>query len=198
MKLRYPLILASASPRRKKLLQDLGLSSFEVLPTPSDEQGAESQSYPIAPLAICADKWQCARSLLKSQDPSLILTADTMVFLGQKPLGKPKDETEARSFLQALSGREHEVITAYALGPSHLPHPLVSRWAKTKVWFRPLQEQEIEEYIRSGSPFDKAGGYGYQDDQGKQFVSRLEGLESTVIGLPIELLREDLELFTSI
>ena len=195
MQLRYPLILASASPRRKQLLQQLGLSSFKVCPAPSDEQGAESQSYPIAPLAICADKWQCAKKFLNAPEPCLILTADTVVFLEQKPFGKPKGENEARSFLQALSGRAHEVITAYALGLSHLPHPLVSRWAKTNVWFRPLHAQEIDEYIRSGSPFDKAGGYGYQDDQGKQFIIRLEGLESTVIGLPIELLNEDLQLF---
>ncbi|MCS6838726.1 MAG: Maf family protein, partial [Bdellovibrionaceae bacterium] len=112
-----------------------------------------------------------------------------------KPMGKPKDRDEAYFFLKTLSGRTHEVITAFCLGLNLYDHPQTTRWAKTLVTFKKLSDEIINQYINSGSPFDKAGGYGYQDDFGKSFVESINGLESTIIGLPIELLLDELTPF---
>jgi len=109
-----------------------------------------------------------------------------MVFLDEKPLGKPKDRDEAIHFLNLLSNRTHFVITGFSLGLSEQDLPKTSKSIISKVTFKPLCSSLINDYVESGSPFDKAGGYGYQDDVGSSFVSSIEGLESNVIGLPIE------------
>jgi septum formation protein len=182
--LKFPLILCSKSPRRSKLLKDFGLS-FEILNIEVDESYPLDLKKEIIPIFISDKKWHAAKAII-SHPHSIILTADTMVFLDEKPLGKPKDREEATYFLKLLSNNTHLVITGFSLGLSTGSTPQISKSIKTKVTFHNLSNKQIEDYVASGSPFDKAGGYGYQDDVGASFVRHTEGLISNVIGLPVE------------
>jgi len=130
-------------------------------------------------------------------DNELIITADTIVCLGEKILGKPKDEKEAFKMLNELSGKEHEVITAVYLKTKQKTH---SFYDSTSVYFRGISEQSITEYIKNYQPFDKAGAYGIQEnrEEGKninRFIEKINGSYSNVVGFPIEKLREKLVAF---
>ena len=180
MQLSHPLILASRSPRRSALLQQIGLNPSlapcdvpEVMdPSLSPAQNAES-------LAV-----QKARCGAKDVRDGIVLGADTIVVIDGETLGKPSDDADAVRMLLLLSGRTHTVHTGFAL----LECPsgrLVSGVESTRVTFRTLPREEITEYVRSGSPMDKAGAYGIQDDYGAVFVTRIEGCYYTVVGLPL-------------
>ena len=181
------LILASASPRRRELLQQIGLS-FIVRPADS-EPDVSGLSPEETVQAIALGK---ARSVAaESAADDLILAADTLVYLDGQPLGKPKSPDEAAAMLQALSGREHHVCTGVALLQG--PRCLVS-CEKTAVRFRPLSPERIAAYVASGEPMDKAGAYGIQG-LGCLLVEGITGDYFNVVGLPLGLVSDMLARF---
>jgi len=176
------LVLASASPRRRALLAEAGLS-HRVLPVDIDETPPPGER-PEQVAVLLARRKALAASRVTPERP--LVAADTIVVLDGRLLGKPADRNEARATLRALSGRRHDVITGMCVlteGAIRL------RAVITEVWFRRLTEKEIEDYVATGEPMDKAGSYGIQGRAGK-FVARLRGSRSNVIGLPVEELRE--------
>lgn len=172
------LILASASPRRRALLAELGIA-FDVIPGDVPEEPAPGE----APGAFAARLARAkAEAVARAHPDAYVLGADTVVALDGAPLGKPADRADARRMLAALSGRTHTVRTAVALvGPDGR---VDEAQACTTVEFRALGMAEIEAYLDSGEPFDKAGAYAVQGGAGA-FVRRLEGSYSNVVGLPV-------------
>ena len=179
-------ILASASPRRRELLAQLGLS-FMVLPSRLQEINRSGMRPHVHATYFAEAK---AKEVANRHPHEWILGADTIVVLGQEILGKPADFTEASSMLSRLAGQNHRVITSICL--IHASMEVVeSEWVETKVCMRSLSVEDIEGYIRTGEPMDKAGAYGIQGIGGC-LVQRIEGSYSNVVGLP---LCETLELF---
>jgi septum formation protein len=179
MQYKRPLILASMSPRRARLLRQIGID-FTVDPAHINEDYDGSE-----PVEFAREMSRRKASEVASRyDDGLILGADTIVLFQQRILGKPGNAEEARKMLLSLSGAVHEVITGVTIieRPTGL---IITDHELTRVWFRTLSENEIERYIESGSPFDKAGGYGIQDDHGAVFVSRIDGCYYNVVGLPL-------------
>jgi septum formation protein len=174
------LILASQSPRRRLLLRQIGLR-FSVRPSdvPETVLGHETPAHNVKRIALAK-----ALEVAKTEKSGIVVGADTIVVLKGQILGKPRAAREAKRMLRTLSGKQHTVYTAFALVDSRTLRRVV-RLEKTKVWFRKLSHQEIDEYVRSGSPMDKAGAYGIQDDYGAVFVSRVEGCFYTVVGFPL-------------
>jgi len=169
------LILASASPRRRELLQQLGYR-FRVVASDVDERWQEGDAS-VADHAI-----RLAREkALAAPDGAVVLAADTVVHLAGEVLGKPADRAEALATLARLSGREHEVITAVAVCSGGRLAEAVSR---TRVWFRDLSEAERIAYWDSGEPADKAGSYAIQG-LAAAFITRIDGSYSGVVGLPL-------------
>ncbi len=173
------LILASQSPRRKELLSTL-VSDFEVIPSQSDETFGKGD-IDQALLNVARAK---AQEVFDRHPNDVVLGADTIVVDRGKILGKPKSKQEAFEVLKSLSGREHEVKTGVVLLSKNGIQQEVST---TLVHFRDLSDQEIEAYVQSGKPMDKAGSYGIQETD---FVDALEGSRSNVIGLPLEVLEK--------
>ena len=182
---KYPLILASASPRRKRLLQQIGLP-FRSLPSNIDEENVEGEPSAIA--RILAEKK--ARAAYSRSNKNWILGADTIVVLGEAILGKPLSHEDARSMLNLLSGREHKVITGFSLiNPSgKVAH---SEHVASLVDIKRLSGREIKAYIATGEPFGKAGSYGIQGI-GSFMVKGISGSYSNVVGLPLCALIESL------
>jgi septum formation protein len=186
------LILASASPRRAEILRNAGIQ-FEVRATDVDESRLTGE-FPgdyVRRLAL-AKAQSAAAKYLEPVDEMLILGADTVVVVDADILGKPVSPDDARSMLRRLSGRVHEVHTGLALLPSTRAEQRIVEEI-TRVQFAPLGEEEIEDYIATGEPFDKAGAYGIQGIGGR-YVTRIEGCYFNVMGLPLarlwSLLRE--------
>jgi septum formation protein len=175
-----PLILASQSPRRKLLLRQIGLR-FVVRPSAVREDlwAHETPEHNAKRIALSK-----AVEVSRSVKRGIVIGADTIVVLGKEILGKPRNPSEARTMLRRLSGRMHTVYTAFALIDAETRRRVV-RIEKTKVWFRELSHEEIKEYFKSGSPMDKAGAYGIQDDYGAVFVKRVEGCFYNVVGFPL-------------
>ena len=180
MTLRVPFVLASGSPRRRRLLQGIGLG-FEV-DVPDVDEAVDVRLMPDALVQHLAQKKVAAVAARRPE--ALTLGADTVVVLEGEVLGKPADEDEARAMLRRLSGATHRVFTGLAL-----LHPASDRcrtaYEETRVTFGALTEREIGAYVASGSPMDKAGGYGIQDDHGALFVARIDGDYYNVVGLPL-------------
>jgi len=183
----FSIYLASSSPRRSELLNQIGVS-FSLVPITLEEKpevGELAQDY-VLRLAL-----QKARTgFANSNKDRLVLGADTIVTIDHKILEKPRDKRHAKEMLQLLSGRVHQVFTAVALcQDGHAKSVLV----KTEVSFKRLSEQEIYDYWQSGEPLDKAAGYGIQGIAGK-FITNISGSYSGVVGLPLfetsELIRE--------
>lgn len=171
--------LASASPRRRQLLEQLGLR-FEVLPADVDETHRPGEAPADYVLRLAAAKAGTAAARLG--DPAArVLGADTAVVLGSMVLGKPRDREEALAMLAQLSGRSHQVLSAVALWHRAA---LSTALSESHVSFRPITTAEAEAYWATGEPADKAGGYGIQG-LGAVFVERLEGSYSGVMGLPL-------------
>lgn len=178
-----PLILASASPRRAELLRFAGLA-FEVIPANVDESRRPGQS-PVEH----ASRLAMAKALAGGHRHRLVLGADTTVFIGERIFEKPADRLEAAEHLRALSGRSHQVVTAFCLASGG--SPLVWREVISRVCFRALTEKEIEAYAEDGEGLDKAGAYGLQG-LGGFLVESIEGSYTNVIGLPLTELKEAL------
>jgi septum formation protein len=174
------LVLASQSPRRKQLLSDAGLK-FRISVFPVDEKPLDSGS-PIDTAIYLSELKAKAFPREKMKQNTLLLTADTVVSIDQHLLGKPKDKQDAIQILNQLSGRSHNVITAFTLSSKS---KMKSFHAVTKVFFRKLSREEIVEYIQEYKPYDKAGAYGIQEWIGKIGIQKIEGSYSNVMGLPI-------------
>ncbi|MBC7182502.1 MAG: septum formation inhibitor Maf [Marinobacter sp.] len=172
------IILASASPRRAELLQQIGLN-FTVRPADIDETPEPEETPEHYVERLAREK----ALLVADASPScLVLGSDTSVVLDGVVLGKPCDTAEARAMLHRLSGATHQVMTAVALICNGRCH---SRLVVTEVRFRSLSADEIEAYVASGEPMDKAGSYGIQG-LGGIFVNELRGSYSAVVGLPLQ------------
>lgn len=181
MKLTLPFILASQSPRRKHLLDTLGLS-FCVVPSTVDEIVPPHLTDPVEIVEHLASLK--AQDVAKQHPDALTLGADTLVVLNNQILGKPNDPQEARSMLKTLSGVTHTVYTGLALLHPTTEREMVTHEA-TAVSFASLSDAEIEAYVATGSPLDKAGAYGIQEDLGAVFVSGIRGDYYNVVGLPL-------------
>ena len=175
----YPKIaLASASPRRRQLLQQLDVC-FDVVTPDIDESILDNESAAAYVSRLALTKAQKGMQLLAGQLP--VLGADTSVVIDKHILGKPTDKADFLQMMQKLSGRCHQVVTAVALvTPGQCWQALVS----TDVCCREISPQEMSDYWQSGEPIDKAGGYGIQGRAGK-FVECLKGSYSAVVGLPL-------------
>lgn len=171
-------VLASASPRRSLLLTQLQVA-HQVWPAQIDEGRLPAETIEQCVQRLAAQKAQTVWSALRSELP--VLGADTVVIVGGQMLGKPRDREDALRMLAALSGREHEVLSAVAVHTSKLQQVRLSR---SLVRFRPLERAECEAYWDSGEPTDKAGAYAVQG-RGAIFIESLQGSYSGVMGLPL-------------
>ncbi len=183
----YNIILASASPRRRQLLNELGIS-FRIQAKHINEDFDE-QLAPQAVAEYLSNKKAQSFTVNEINDNTLIITADTIVTIDGIILGKPKDEEEAKSILQQLSGRSHKVITGVTLR-SVTKSKTFS--VETTVFFKKLSDSEIDYYIKIFKPFDKAGAYGIQEWIGHAAIERIEGSYFNVMGLPTHRLYEEL------
>ena len=173
-------ILASQSPRRRQLLGQIGLQNFELL-SPDADESYDSKLHPEEIVSVLSRRKAEAAAQLLGDPAAVIIAADTMVFLDQLRLGKPRNEEEAFQMLSALSGKTHQVRTGVTAAQGGRR---VTKVETTDVTFRSLCEREIWAYIRTGDPMDKAGAYGVQG-RGALLVERLEGDFFNVMGLPV-------------
>ena len=185
-KMEKRIILASKSPRRKELLGGI-YQNFEVITREVDETLPDTVHPCVGVEMLAVRKGAAVRDMVG--DECLIISSDTLVELDEVALGKPVDEADARAMLRSLSGGSHNVHTGIAV---HYNGEVYSGVATTEVFFRELSEVEIEEYIASGEPMDKAGAYGIQGRAG-EFVTHYEGDFDTVVGLSMRLLKELIE-----
>jgi septum formation protein len=171
--------LASASARRQTLLEQIGVG-FEQLHVRVDEQSRAGEPADAYVQRLALAKARAGRAFLDTLDPRPVLGADTAVAVDNRIMGKPHDRAQGLEMLRALSGRDHEVLSAVALAGGHE----VLRLSRSRVSFRVLEEAECEAYWETGEPLDKAGGYAIQG-HAAQFIERLEGSYSGVMGLPL-------------
>lgn len=173
-----PLVLASASPRRRELLERVGLRP-EVVPSTAAEPPHAGGSA----LDYCLDNARAkAEEVARLRPDAFVLGADTEVIHDGRALGKPGDLAEGRRMLTRLAGRDHVVVTAFVLiAPGGRR---IERRVETTVVFKALTPREIDAYLATGEPFDKAGGYGIQGI-GAFLVARIEGSYTNVVGLPL-------------
>ena len=181
------LILASNSPRRRQLLTDLGLAYEIRLRAVNEDFPPELRRAAVAEYLAARKAAAYAPDLAPDE---VVLTADTIVCLGDDVLNKPADAAEAAAMLTRLQGRAHDVFTAVCLRTGNGRQVVFSD--RTTVHFRPLTPAEIEHYIATARPFDKAGAYGAQDWLGMVGITRLEGSYFTVMGLPTHRVWEEL------
>jgi septum formation protein len=184
-----PIVLASASPRRRDLLNEIGLS-FEVVPPNVDESTGLPDEPEAHALALAERK---ARAVAESREEGVVVAADTIVVVDGRVFGKPEDEDDALRMLKTLSGRAHLVHTAVSV-LDVTPGRLESRVTTTRVTFRAASEDELRRYIGSGEPMDRAGAYAIQGIGGL-LVAGIEGDYTNVVGLPVGV---TLDLLTSV
>ncbi|MDB6020424.1 MAG: maf [Pedosphaera sp.] len=181
-----PLILASGSPRRSELLRGMGVS-FSVLQSDAEEIHNEQMT---ATEISQLNAYRKARAVAKKFPDSLVLGADTLVYLGTTLFGKPRDAEDAYRMLKQLQGKKHEVVTGVCLLRLR-GHRQTIFAESTEVKFRPLGVKEIRDYLSRINPLDKAGAYAIQE-HGNKVVECISGSLSNVIGLPVERLSEEL------
>lgn len=179
------LLLASNSPRRKELLTQLGYQ-FNIVKIDVDE------SYPsdLKPHEIAEYVSAKKAKAFDVNENEILLTSDTIVALDQKILLKPKDENEAFEMIKSLSGKVHQVYTAFTL---KVVDSEISKTSKTDVEFSEISDEEIKFYIKSYKPFDKAGSYGIQEWLGMTKIKNISGPFYSVMGLPVDLVYEELK-----
>lgn len=185
---KYKVILASNSPRRKELLSGLGID-YEVRTLPDvDESYPESLQGADIPLYISKEKADAYRALL--QPGELMITADTIVWLDGRVLGKPKDREDALQMLRDMSGHTHEVFTGVCITTTDWQRSFA---AQTEVRFAQLTEEEITYYVDRYQPMDKAGSYGVQEWIGFIGVENISGSYFNIMGLPVQRLYRELK-----
>ena len=173
------LLLASASPRRADLLKAAAIP-FDVLAVHVDESPVGGETPEAHVRRLAEDK---ARAASLRRPGAVVLAADTVVVVDDHILGKPRDAADAAGMLRSLSGRAHAVLTGVAMLSASTAAVEV---ACTRVWFSPLDDEEIDWYVRSGEPLDKAGAYAIQG-LASRFIERIDGSYSNVVGLPVAL-----------
>ena len=183
----YQIILGSQSPRRVELLRGLDLPFEQIRLEGVDESYPTDLPLEEIPLYIARVKAEAYRPLLGER--TLLITADTLVFIGDKVLGKPRDAAEAKAMLRELSGQKHTVTTGVVL---MTPDRSVAFSDTATVEFLPLTDEEIDYYVTHYQPLDKAGAYGIQEWIGYRAIRRIEGSFYTVMGLPVHLVGEQL------
>lgn len=187
------IVLASGSPRRREILTNLGLD-FDVFISEADEESVSPDGISVGvyvqELAIL--KASAAAKLISGEDV-LIIAADTVVALGDKIYGKPKNEEDAKEMLLELSGKSHSVFTGVCVMRAKNAHSICAA-VETNVYFKELSEEKIERYVRTKEPLDKAGAYGIQG-KGALLVDKIDGDYLNVVGLPAGKLFEILEEF---
>lgn len=179
------LILASNSPRRKQLLEMVGLK-FKVVPSNFDEESIKLKNIYKLPYTLAKYK---AEAISKLYPNDIVLAADTDVFIGNKMLGKPDGASGVRKILKQLSNKTHTVKTGVTIIKGKQK---VSFESITKVSFYPISEQEIKDYIKTKEPFDKSGSYAIQG-YGARFIKSIEGDYYTIMGLPIARVLKELD-----
>ena len=188
LQLNQPLILASNSPRRQQLMRDAGFE-FTVKVKDTNEDFPETMPAKEVPAFLARKKAEAFRDELENQ---IILTADTIVVIDDEILNKPKDTIEATQMLRKLSGKQHQVITGVCIMTTEHTETFIDI---AQVFFRELTDWEIEYYIETCKPFDKAGAYGVQDFIGMVGIPKMEGSYFTVMGLPVHKVYEALTRF---
>ena len=183
------LVLASGSPRRRDLLRQIGITDFEIRISQAEE------TYPpgLSPAQIVEHLSRKKAEAVPCGPDEILITADTLVFLGDQHLGKPADEAQALEMLTALQGRQHTVCTGVTLrrGEEYL-----TEHEATAVCFRPAAREELLAYIATGEPFDKAGAYGIQGGAAL-FCKEIRGDFFSIMGLPVSLLARHLRTFAA-
>ena len=180
----YHIILASKSPRRQQFFKDLNLDFTIQLKEveeiyPKELKGTEITEF-LADLK--------SKAFTNLSDKDLLITSDTIVWLENEALGKPKDEADAFKMLQSLSGKKHEVISSISIKNNNF-QKIISD--VTSVYFKEISDEEINYYIKNYKPFDKAGGYGIQEWIGFIGIDKIEGSYFNVVGLPVHKLYEE-------
>lgn len=175
-----PLVLASASPRRRELLEQIDVR-HEVAPVAIDETPTEGEAPDLYVLRMARQKALTCQAGWH-ETGRVFLGADTTVVVDGRILGKPADADEARAMLARLSGREHQVMSGVALAG---PHAVRERVVASRVRLRPLSSAEIDNYVTTGEPMDKAGAFAVQG-RGAALVAELYGSYTAVVGLPLE------------
>lgn len=183
------LILGSKSPRRKELLSSIGMQ-FEIRTKETDENYPET--LPIEQVAEYIAQLKADDLIEDLKDDEILLCADTTVQIDNILLGKPKDTTEASKMLSLLSGRTHVVTTGVVIASNEME---LSFSVKTEVTFKPLSMDEIEYYIETYQPFDKAGSYGIQEWIGYIGIQKINGSYNNVVGLPTHEVYQALQKF---
>ena len=187
---KYHIILASNSPRRRELLRGLDLD-FEVRVLPGiAEDHPDGMRAEDIPVFISKEKASAYKDSLEAND--LLITADTMVILDGKALGKPKDDDDARRMLHALSGKTHHVVTGVTISAKDKVRTF---GVSTDVAFKPLSDEEIDYYVNHYHPLDKAGAYGIQEWIGYVGVTSIHGSYFNVMGLPVQRIWDELNKF---
>jgi septum formation protein len=180
-------ILASASPRRQHLLRMCGFE-FDVIPSSVDEVFIDGQDPDTQATRLSSLK---AADVASQRPDTWVLAADTIVVHNGLQLAKPLDPADAHAMLRSLSGHTHSVVTGVTLRKGDVEHSFA---VTTRVTFAELSDEEIAMYVATGSPMDKAGAYGIQDDLGALFISRIDGCYYNVVGLPLQRLYTELKL----
>jgi nucleoside triphosphate pyrophosphatase len=180
IKTNQKIYLASKSPRRRKLLRQLGIK-FKSFSVNSMEEFFDGEHPVECVKRIAIEKMEIAN---KKVNDGIIITADTIVVLNKKVIGKPLSEQDAIRILSMLSGKIHTVYTGFCVLNQKTNKQIVS-YERTEVEFCQLKKDEIVDYVKGGSPMDKAGAYGIQDDFGAVFVRRINGCYYNVVGLPL-------------
>ena len=185
------IILASASPRRKELMRKEISSSFVVI-VPHIDESLSFKKYVDGRDIVKDISLRKCLEVAKDHNDDLVIAADTVVVLGNEIIGKPKNKKDAFKILRELSGKEHYVYTGYALKQGD---KLVQGIAKSSVFFNELSDELINAYIETGSPMDKAGAYGLQDNEKFPLVKKTSGSNNNIIGFPTEQILIDLKNF---
>lgn len=183
------IILSSNSPRRKQLLSEAGFT-FEIKVNEVEESYPPDLDLFEVPVFLSKKKADASRSFLTEAE--IVITADTVVILGDKLLGKPKDESDAVKMLQSLSGKTHEVVTGVTLLSAKKEE---SFSVQSRVYFDDLTDEEINFYVKKYQPYDKAGAYAIQEWIGLCKILKIEGTYANIMGLPMEQVYKHLLLF---
>ena len=183
------IILASGSPRRKEILEMCGFD-FEVIKSECEEKTTKSEPWEIV-CELSKQKALDVKSKINGtdNDGKIILGADTIVVLNGRIFGKPKNYDDAKNMLTALSGNMHSVFTGICIIKEN---EVVSAYEKTDVYFKAMSDKEIENYLNTNEPFDKAGSYAVQG-KGAMFIERIDGDYFNVVGLPVSLVYDKLK-----